>query len=76
MQNRRQFLQMSAAGSLLQLPFGQYAFANTDNDARFVFILLRGAMDGLAAVSPYADPNSPNCEARLRLMRPARRMVR
>jgi uncharacterized protein (DUF1501 family) len=57
MQNRRQFLQMSAAGSLLQLPFGQYAFANTDNDARFVFILLRGAMDGLAAVSPYADPN-------------------
>jgi uncharacterized protein (DUF1501 family) len=70
MKNRRQFLQMSAAGGLLQLPFGKFAFANTDNEARFVFILLRGAMDGLAAVSPYADPNYAKLRGTLEIAAP------
>jgi uncharacterized protein (DUF1501 family) len=55
--NRRQFLQMGAAGTVLNLPTARFAFANTDEDARFVFVLLRGGMDGMAAVVPYDDPN-------------------
>ncbi len=31
--------------------------APSGGDARFVFVVLRGALDGLAAVPPYADPN-------------------
>src|SRR5690349_8183739 len=33
------------------------AFANADTDSRFVFVLLRGALDGLSAVPPVGDPN-------------------
>ena len=57
MLDRRQFLQLSAAGTVLTLPSARFAFANTDDDARFVFILLRGGMDGLAAVPAYGDAN-------------------
>ena len=33
------------------------AFANAPTDARFVFVLLRGALDGLSAVPPVGDPD-------------------
>jgi uncharacterized protein (DUF1501 family) len=33
------------------------AFAKTDGDARFVLIILRGALDGLAVAAPYGDPD-------------------
>jgi uncharacterized protein (DUF1501 family) len=32
-------------------------FANTGGPNRLVVVILRGALDGLAAVPPYADPN-------------------
>ncbi len=32
------------------------AFAAAPGDARFVFVILRGAMDGMAAVMPVGDP--------------------
>jgi uncharacterized protein (DUF1501 family) len=32
-------------------------FAHTGGSARLVVVILRGALDGLAAVPPYADPN-------------------
>ena len=32
------------------------ALANAPTDARFVFVLLRGALDGLSAVPPVGDP--------------------
>ena len=32
-------------------------FAHTGGDARLVVVILRGALDGLAAVPPYADPH-------------------
>jgi uncharacterized protein (DUF1501 family) len=57
MLNRRQILQLGAAGTVLNLPMGRFAFADTGSDARFVFILLRGGMDGLSAVPAYGDPN-------------------
>src|SRR5579875_2779400 len=41
------------------LAFGlpRFAFARIPTERRFVFIVLRGAMDGLAAVPPYGDPD-------------------
>jgi uncharacterized protein (DUF1501 family) len=55
---RRDFLAagaLSASGALLA---SRLAFATTgaDTKSRFVFVILRGALDGLAAVPPYADP--------------------
>jgi uncharacterized protein (DUF1501 family) len=44
----------AGAGSLLS---SQLAFATAgDGDSRFVFIILRGALDGLTAVPPVGDP--------------------
>ncbi|HEY2417720.1 MAG TPA: DUF1501 domain-containing protein [Steroidobacteraceae bacterium] len=54
---RRQFLQLGlmAGGSVLSARFAFAAPAATD--ARLVFIILRGALDGLSAVVPYGDPD-------------------
>jgi uncharacterized protein (DUF1501 family) len=52
MLDRRLFL--GAAGTLLATPGLALAAATTDK--RFVFIILRGAMDGLSAVMPVGDP--------------------
>src|SRR5262249_47926254 len=55
LQTRRGFLQAAGATAL---SFGARLTlaAPMQRDARFVFVLLRGALDGLAAVPPYADP--------------------
>jgi len=38
--------------------FPNLSFAKINGtDKRFIFVILRGAMDGLAAVAPYGDPN-------------------
>jgi uncharacterized protein (DUF1501 family) len=54
---RRRFLQLglAAGGGLLGARFVFAAPASTA--ARFVFIIQRGALDGLSAVPPYADPD-------------------
>ena len=44
-----------AAGSVLFT--SKIAFAGSGTRPRFVFVILRGALDGLTAVPPYADPN-------------------
>jgi uncharacterized protein (DUF1501 family) len=52
--NRRIFLHGALAGAAAAaLP--RCIFANADTDARFVLVILRGALDGLAAVPAYAD---------------------
>ena len=56
---RRDFLTagtLAASGALLT---SRLAFANTTTHgkSRFVFIILRGALDGLAAVPPVGDPD-------------------
>jgi uncharacterized protein (DUF1501 family) len=55
--NRRDFLCGAAvAGSVLMT--SRVAFAGSGSARpRFVFIILRGALDGLTAVPPYADPH-------------------
>ena len=54
MTTRRDFLTMTAgAFALAGLPGA--VFAAVPGDRRFVVVLLRGAMDGLAAVPPLGD---------------------
>jgi uncharacterized protein (DUF1501 family) len=52
---RRRFLAGSAAAASLVLAAPGLALAALPGDRRFVFIVLRGAMDGLHAVIPIGD---------------------
>jgi uncharacterized protein (DUF1501 family) len=54
--SRRRFLQLAAfgAGGMLALP--QLVLARAATERRFVFVIQRGAADGLDIVAPYADP--------------------
>jgi uncharacterized protein (DUF1501 family) len=53
--SRRRFLLSSGAlAASAALP--DVLFAHTGGTARLVVVILRGALDGLAAVPPYADP--------------------
>jgi len=54
---RREFLSGAALAAGSVLLTSKIAFAGSDTRPRFVFIILRGALDGLTAVPPYADPN-------------------
>lgn len=54
---RRQFLSLAAAGAGALLVSPRIAFASVETDRRFVFIIQRGAADGLNIVVPYADPD-------------------
>lgn len=53
---RREFLAgaLTSAGALVLWP--KLTFAATGSDTRFLFVLLRGGLDGLEAVPPYGDP--------------------
>ncbi|HEX7642528.1 MAG TPA: DUF1501 domain-containing protein [Burkholderiaceae bacterium] len=58
---RRDFLQTIAAGAAL-LPFGRQAWAaslseGTPTKHKMIVVMLRGAVDGLSVVAPYADAN-------------------
>lgn len=54
---RRTFIQGMCLGGLATFTFPVARFARVPGNNRFVFVLLRGAMDGLASVVPYGDPN-------------------
>lgn len=54
---------------------GRLAFADVvapDPEARLVVVLLRGALDGLAAVPPYGDPDHARQRGELALPEPGR----
>jgi uncharacterized protein (DUF1501 family) len=55
---RREFLNLSAlaAGGALLMPRLSFASA-APGKSRLVVVILRGALDGLAAVPPYGDPD-------------------
>src|SRR3569833_1389668 len=53
--DRRQFLTAGALAAGGALFTSRLAFASTNTSSRFVFIILRGALDGLTAVPPYGD---------------------
>ena len=56
--DRRRFMQHCALAGAGALITARYAFAGLERtDARFVCVILRGALDGLAAVPPHGDPD-------------------
>lgn len=54
--NRRHFLRLAVSGSTALLASPYISFAAADTQQRLVFIIQRGAADGLNTVIPYADP--------------------
>jgi uncharacterized protein (DUF1501 family) len=55
--NRRSFVRTMCLGGIATFGFPVVNFAQTKQGGRFVFVLLRGGFDGLAAVVPYGDPS-------------------
>lgn len=54
--SRRKLLQGAGCLAMATMFSGvRVAFARAPVDERFIFVILRGAMDGLAAVPPYGD---------------------
>lgn len=53
---RRSFLRFAATGAGALLVAPHLALAAAETDRRFVFVIQRGAADGLSIVAPYADP--------------------
>src|SRR5579883_1911400 len=53
--DRRLLLQFFGALGVFGAARARFAFAATPGDRRLVVIILRGALDGLAAVPPYGD---------------------
>ena len=63
--SRRNFLRFAGAGAGAILVSPHLAFANVESDQRFVFVIQRGAADGLNIVVPYADPAYANLRGAL-----------
>lgn len=57
-------------GAAIALPQARVAFANAPGEARFAVILLRGGLDGLFAVQPYAEPTFGELRGPLALPEP------
>jgi uncharacterized protein (DUF1501 family) len=69
--NRRDFLHGSALAGAGALITARYAFAAAEHgDARFVCIILRGALDGLSAVPPYGDADYSRLRRELAISAP------
>jgi uncharacterized protein (DUF1501 family) len=54
--SRRTFLHAAAAGAGAMLVAPRMVFASVQSEHRFVFIIQRGAADGLHIVVPYGEP--------------------
>ena len=68
---RRDFLQTGALALGGTFLTSRLAFARTGaTKSRFVFIIMRGALDGLAAVPPYGDPDYAGLRRELALKTP------
>src|SRR6185436_2001813 len=67
--SRRQFLETSLFAGASSVMASRVAFANAPTEARFVFVLLRGALDGLSAVPPIGDPDYAGLRGQIALAR-------
>ena len=65
--SRRGFLEASLFAGATSLVASRLAFAGADTESRFVFVLLRGALDGLSAVPPVGDPEYASLRAQIAL---------
>ncbi len=68
--SRRHLLLGSLGAAAISAAPLSMVLADAPTDRRFVFIVLRGAMDGLAAVPPYGDANYRNLRGALALAEP------
>jgi uncharacterized protein (DUF1501 family) len=69
MMTRRSVLAGGATLTLLA-PFAHPAWGVANPDSRFVLVILRGGLDGLAAVPPYAEPAYAQLRGALALPKP------
>lgn len=69
--DRRKFIQMSIAAGITSTPVARVAFARANTEARYVFVILRGGMDGMAAVPPYAEGQYGRLRGTLALSSPS-----
>jgi uncharacterized protein (DUF1501 family) len=69
MLDRRRFIRTSAQLTLLA-PSLRLVHAATPQDARFIMVILRGGLDGLAAVAPYGEPRYAELRGELALGKP------
>ena len=63
--NRRSFLGAACAGGLATTFAPSLSFGRAATDRRFVFVLLRGAMDGLHSIVPVGDPSYRSARGKL-----------
>ena len=66
---RRRFL-ISAGALAASATIPNVLFARTGGSSRLVVVILRGALDGLAAVPPYGDPDYANLHRELAIAAP------
>jgi uncharacterized protein (DUF1501 family) len=71
--NRRAFVVSSVLGGLATM-LPRIPVAAAKNDARFVLVILRGALDGLAAVPAYGDGNYAGKRGVLAITAPAQKL--
>jgi uncharacterized protein (DUF1501 family) len=67
--SRRRFLESSLFAGATSVMAARLAFAGAATDSRFVFVLLRGALDGLSAVPPVGDPDYAGLRGQIALAR-------
>jgi uncharacterized protein (DUF1501 family) len=68
MQRRRFLIGAGALAASAAMP--QVLFARTGGSSRLVVVILRGALDGLAAVPPYGDPDYATLHRELAIAAP------
>src|ERR1700685_4834828 len=66
--SRRRFL--IGTGALAATAIPNALFAYTGGSSRLVVVILRGALDGLAAVPPYGDPDYASLHRELAIAAP------
>src|SRR5689334_742313 len=67
--SRRRFLEASLFAGATSVMASRLALASAPTDARFVFVLLRGALDGLSAVPPVGDPDYASLRGQIAIAR-------
>jgi uncharacterized protein (DUF1501 family) len=67
--HRRRFL-MGAGALAASAAVPEVLFAHTGGTSRLVVVILRGALDGLAAVPPYGDPDYASLHRELAIAAP------
>jgi uncharacterized protein (DUF1501 family) len=67
---RRRFLQGAACAAGGALLTTRVSFAGTGGESRLIVVIMRGAVDGLAAVPPYGDPDYARLRGSLAIAAP------